>query len=116
MTVSVQLNGTALTPQPASVDWRTEPIQQKLNGTDAIGSYDIAILRAPVGQGGTANWNWSSFENTVLTSAVLPARYLTMRDTGTTYSSGVVARKVTLANAPPGGLVRDVVMEVAIVV
>ena len=117
MTVEIQLNGTALSPQPAEVNWSTEIIQQKLNGVDATGAYQIVTLRAPVETGGTANWNWASLENQELTSVQLPRPYTTMRQSdAVTYNSGVVTRKIQAINAPPGGLVRDVEMQVLVVI
>lgn len=116
MSVSVAINGTALNPQPASVDWETTITGGKLDGTDATGASRTAVLRAPVFQGGTVNFNWDSFANSVLTSIVLPAPGDTQQGTGVTYSSGVVAKEITSYEAPPGGLVRGVEMRVMVVV
>jgi len=116
MAVTVQINGATLNPQPASVDWESNIIGGLLSGIDALGAYETVILRAPVDQGGTANWNWASYENQVLTSITIPARFSTMRDTGTTYSSGVVSSRISRIDAPPGGLVRGVEMRVRVVV
>lgn len=116
MTVSVAINGVALNPQPAEVNWSTEVIDGKLDGRDAIGAYMIATLVAPVDSGGTANWNWGTYDNTVLTSVTLPAPFSTMRDSGTTYSSGVVSKPIKSVQAPPGGLVRGVEMDILVIV
>lgn len=116
MSVTVAINGTDLNPQPASVDWESNVTGGKLDGTDSLGAYETCVLRAPLAQGGTANWNWSDYENSVLTSIVLPARFSTMRDTGTTYSSGVVSSRITSIDGPPGGLVRGVEMRVRVVI
>jgi hypothetical protein len=115
MTVTVQINGTTLNPQPSETAWEESVTGGKLDGTDALGAYSVLTLRAPVESGGTANWNWSDFENQVLTSITVPDRLETMRGTGTTYSSGVVSKKITKTNAPPGGLVRGVEMRVLVV-
>jgi len=88
---------------------------EKLDGTEATGAYETVTLRFPVDYGGTANWNLNSFANSVLTSIVLPARFSTMRDTGTTYSSGVVSKAIKQISAPPGGLVRDVELTVSVI-
>lgn len=116
MTVVIAINGVALNPQPADVDWESNIIDEKLDGTDATGAYQTVILRFPVDRGGTANWNLATYENQVLTSIVLPARFSTMRDTGTTYSSGVVSKRIESIKSPPGGLVRGVEMSVRVIV
>ena len=115
MSVTVSCNGVALNPQPADVIWDTNIIEQKLNGTDGMGAYEKVTLRFPVDRGGTAFWNLSSYENSVLTSIVLPARFDTMRGTGVTYSSGVVSRRIKHIANPVGGLVRDVELEVLVI-
>lgn len=117
MAVVVAINGVTLNPQPAEVNWETPIIgDDKLDGTEATGAYETVTLRAPVDNGGTANWNWSTYENQVLTSIVLPARFSTMRDTGTTYSSGVVSKRIKSISAPPGGLVRGVELTVSVII
>jgi hypothetical protein len=117
MTVSVQINGTALFPQPAAVMWESAIIAGKLDGSEAIGIYEAVTLTAPVETGGTAQWNWSTFENQVLTSIVLPERFETMLEaSGTTYNSGVVARRIKRQEGPPGGLVRGVELQVLVAV
>lgn len=116
MTVTVTINGGTLNPQPAEVNWERVNVGEKLDGTEAGGAYLVATLVAPVDSGGTVNWNWSTYENTELTSIVLPAPFETMRGTGTTYSSGVISRRIKRINNPVGGLVRDVEMQVLVVV
>lgn len=116
MTVTVAINGTTLNPQPSSIDWVTDVIDQKLNGTDATGAYQLVTLKAPLDRGGTANFNWNNFDSTVLTSIVLPAPFDTMRGTAVTYSAGVVSRAIKSVSAPPGGLIRDVSMEILVIV
>lgn len=115
MAVTVSINGVTLNPQPADVNWSTEVIDGKLNGTEAVGAYMVATLKAPVDNGGTANWNWGTYDNLVLSSIVLPPPYSTMRDTGVTYNSGVVSRAIRKIESPPGGLVHGVEMEVLII-
>ena len=115
MTVTVAINGVTLNPQPAEINWQTPVMGEKLDGTEATGAYETVTLRAPVDHGGTVNWNWSTYENTALTSIVLPARFSTMRDTGTTYSSGVVSKRIKRIAAPPGGLVREVELQVSVI-
>lgn len=116
MAVTVTINGGTLNPQPAAVNWERVQVGEKLDGTEAGGAYHLVTLVAPVDSGGTANWNWSSYENAVLTSIVLPAPFSTMRDSGTTYSSGVVSKRIKRISNPPGGLVREVEMQVLVVV
>ena len=116
MSVTVSCNGVALNPQPADVDWESNIIDEKLDGTDATGAYQSVILRFPVDRGGTANWNLATYENQTLTSIVLPPRFSTMRDTGTTYSSGVVSKRIASIKSPPGGLVRGVELQILVIV
>lgn len=116
MTVTVAINGVTLNPQPSSIDWETNVIEQKLNGTDGAGAYQVVTIKAPLDRGGSSNFNWDSYDNTVLSSIVLPAPFDTMRGTGVTYSSGVVSRAIRHVSAPPGGLIRDVEMQVLVVV
>lgn len=115
MAVSVLINGVALNPQPAEVIWDSGVIEQKLNGTDGVGAYEKVTLRFPVDRGGTAFWNLSTYENSVLASIVLPARFDTMRGTGVTYSSGVVSRRVKHIANPVGGLVKEVELELLVI-
>jgi hypothetical protein len=115
MTVTVAINGVTLNPQPAEINWETPTMGEKLDGTDAAGAYETVTLRFPVDRGGTANWNLATYENAVLTSIVLPARFSTMRDTGTTYSSGVVSKRIKRISSPPGGLVKDVELTVNVI-
>ena len=116
MAVTVQINGTALNPQPRETVWNVEIIGQKLNGTEEAGAYQVLTLRAPVSTGGTANWNWGDFDNTVLTSVTAPAPFDTMKGTAVTYSSGAIARAIRSNAAPPGGLVRGVEMDILVIV
>jgi len=116
MSVTVLINGVTLIPQPASVDWKSNSLGGKLDATEAIGAAETVILKAPVGRGGTASWNWSAYENQILTSITVPARFSTMRDTGTTYSSGVVSKRIKDIQAPPGGLVYGVELEITVVI
>lgn len=116
MAVTVAINGTTLNPQPAEVNWSTDVIDGKLDGTEAVGAYMVATLKAPVDSGGTVNWNWGTYDNLVLSSIVLPPPYSTQRDTGTTYSSGVVSKAIRKIEAPLGGLVRGVEMQVLVIV
>ena len=115
MTVTVAINGVTLNPQPADVVWDSPITGGKLDGTDALGAYETVTLKAPVDRWGTANWNWSTYSNLVLTSIVLPARFDTMRGTGVTYSSGVGSRRIKHIANPVGGLVRDVELEILVI-
>lgn len=115
MAVTVQINGVTLNPQPAEVNWSSEIVGDYLDGSQAVGAYETVTLVAPVDSGGTANWNWGNYENMVLTSITIPARFETMRGSGTTYSDGVISKRIKSTNAPPGGLVRGVEMEVRVI-
>jgi hypothetical protein len=115
VSVTVAINGVTLNPQPADVVWDSALTGGKLDGTDARGAYETVTLRFPVDRGGTANWNLSTYENIVLTSIVLPARFDTMRGTGVTYSNGVVSKRIKHIANPVGGLVKDVELEVLVI-
>lgn len=117
MAVTLTINGTALNPQPRTAQWDLQSGGGKLDGTDHLGAYDILILTSPNARGGTANWNWNSFENQVLTSIIAPARGQTMKDgSGTTYNSGVVARPIMEVRDVPGGVLESVEFRVLVVV
>jgi len=113
MSVSVLVNGVALIPQPSDAVWDSPLTGGKLDGTDALGAYETVTLKAPVHRGLVSNW--STYENQVLVSIVLPARFDTMRGTGVTYSSGVVSKRIKHIANPVGGLVRDVELEIMVI-
>lgn len=113
----VQINGTALNPQPRDASWELSTIGPKLDGTDALGAYDVLVLRSPPSRGGTANWNWSTFENQVLTSVQTIPRGQTLKSgTNTVYSSGVVAKAITPITTTPGDIVEAVELRLQVVV
>lgn len=116
MTVTVLINGGTLVPQPAETNWEMTTVGEKLDATDATGSYWIHTLRAPVFRGGTANFNWDSYDNQVLTSIRTHAPGDTMRGTEVTYSSGVVSKPIRTLTSPPGGLVRSVELQILVVI
>ena len=116
MTVEIQLNGTALNPQPMDTRWDTATVGSKLDGTDTTGAYKVHILTAPVGNGGTANWNWSTYENTSLTSIQTHAPFDTPRGTAVTYNSGVVSKPIRTIRTQPGDQVTGVEMRILVVV
>lgn len=106
MTVEIQINGTALVPQPRDANWRPTPNGPKLDGTEDVSSYDTLVLRAPPARGGTANFNWGDFENQVLTSIQAFPKGQTMKTgTATTYNSGVVSAPITVS-AQPGDILQ----------
>lgn len=116
MTVNVQINGTALNPQPRLATWDLSNQGGKLNGTDHVGSYDTLVLRSPSSRGGTANWNWVQLENQVLTSIVAMPRGQTLRNgTETTYNSGVVSKPISPIRAEPGDIVTEVEFRVLVI-
>lgn len=117
MAVTLSINGTALNPQPQTARWAYQSTGGKLDGTDHLGAYDVLILTSPPARGGTANWNWNSFENQTLTSIVAPARGQTMKDgSGTTYNSGVVGKPIMEVRDVPGGVLESVEFRVLVVV
>ena len=109
--MTVQINGTTLSPQPREINWQSEIIDGKLNGTDAVGAYVPVTLSAPVDRGGS--WNWASFENQVLTSITIPARYSTMSDSLTTYNDAI-AKKIARTRAKVGDTVDNVELTVLV--
>lgn len=116
MAVTIQINGTTLNPQPKDTSWESEIVGGKLDGTNAKGAYLIHTLKAPPFRGGTANFNWDSFDDTVLTSIQTHPPGQTMKTgTATTYNSGVVARSLKF-RAEPGDIISGVELEIAIVV
>lgn len=115
MSVVVAINGVTLNPQPADVVWDSSVTGGKLDGTESAGAYEMVTLKAPVERGGTASWNWQTYENSVLTSIVLPARFDTMRGTGVTYSSGVASKRIKHIANPVGGLVKEVELEIMVI-
>lgn len=116
MTVNVQINGTALNPQPRVATWELSSAGGKLDGTDHLGAYDVLVLQSPPSRGGTANWNWTSFENQTLTSVVAMPRGQTLKSgTETTYSSGVVGKPITPIASPPGDIIEAVEFRVLVI-
>lgn len=115
MAVTVAINGTTLNPQPRDVTWEPVSSGGKLDGTDSLGAYDTLVLTTPPARGGTANFNWDSFENSVLTSIVAPAKGETMSSgSGTTYNSGVVSGPIKVSSKP--GDIQETQMTVLVVV
>ena len=88
--VTIKINGTSLVPQPMEANWISEIVDQKLNGTDAIGSYQIFKMAAPRNR----NSNWDDYENQVLTSLQAFAPGDTPNGASVLYSAGVVSRKI----------------------
>ena len=117
MTVTVLINGGTLVPQPSDTSWELISTGEKLDGTEAIGAYWLHTLRAPVFRGGgTASYNWGSYDNIALTSITTHAPGDTMRGTAVTYNSGVVSKPIKSLTAPPGGLVHNVELKILVVV
>ncbi len=116
MTVEIQINSTALIPQPRTATWELSGEGGKLDGTDHLGGYDTLVLRSPPSRGGTANWNWADYENQALTSVQAMPRGQTMRNgTETTYNSGVVSKPIPTAGSEPGDIVPSVELRILVV-
>jgi hypothetical protein len=116
MTVEIQIDGSALNPQPRDAVWELNSEGGKLDGTDHLGAYDTLILRSPPSRGGTANWNWTDYENQVLTSVQAMPRGQTMRNgTETTYNSGVVSKPIATVGSEPGDIVPSVELRILVV-
>lgn len=115
MSVTIQINSTTLIPQPGETSWEQVAMGEKLDGTNGLGAYWVHTLKAPVFSGGTASFNWDSFDNSVLTSIRTHAPGDTMRGTAVTYSSGVVSKPIMTLTAPPGGLVREVELRISVI-
>lgn len=117
MTVSIQINGTDLDPQPATVTWLPNDGGGKLSGVRHLGAYELLELVCVPTPGGSSNFNWLDYENQVLTSI---RAYAPGDDgqTGTpvTYNSGVVSQPIEKIESGPGGILRGVKMVVAVVI
>lgn len=117
MAVTIQINGTTLDPQPQMTSWSPMTVATKLNGTESLGGYKLHTLTAPPDYGGTAYWNWSSFENAVLTSIQTHSPLTDMvNGSATTYNSGVVSKPIRQIETTPGGIVRSVILEILVIV
>jgi hypothetical protein len=117
MTVSIQINGTDLNPQPSSVTWKPNPAGGKLDGTTHLGAYHLLELVCVPTPGGSSNFNWTTFENTVLTSIRAYAPGDDGQDgTPVTYNSGVVSRPIEEIRSEGGGILRGIKMTVAVVI
>lgn len=95
---TIKINGTTLQPQPANDGWQTDIAGQVLNGTQAVGSYQMFRMQAPALAG--QSFNWDQFENQVLTSlqAYAPGDLPTGADV--IYNSGVVSQKIAQYQSP----------------
>lgn len=114
---SVTINGTALVPQPRSIRWQPATLGGVVNGTDALGAAYTVTLTSPPMRGGTANFNWTSFENATLTSITIPTRPETLKASSfTTYNSTVVSKPVRQVSSVPGNLLEGVSIDVLVVV
>lgn len=117
MAVEIQINGTALNPQPRTGDWRPFIQGGKLDGTDGTGAYRTLVLRSPNSRGGTANFNWEDFENSVLTSIqAFPPGETMKNGSATTYNSGVVSKPIKTLRSQPGDIVPPVEFVINVVV
>lgn len=117
MTVAIKINGTTLIPQPATATWSPNEGGGKLSGVSHLGAYRILILRCVPTQGGASNFNWTDYENTVLTSIqAYPPGQDGQTGTATTYSSGVVSEPIREIQAGPGGILRGIEMRVKVVI
>lgn len=117
MTVAIQINGVTLNPQPASVTWKPSPTGSKLDGTLHLGAYQVLELVAVPTPGGSSNFNWTDYENLVLTSV----RAYAPGDDGqtgaaVTYNSGVVSQPIEEIRSEPGGILRGIKMTLAVVI
>jgi hypothetical protein len=92
MPVTIKINGVTLTPQPMETTWFSDVIDQRLNGTDATGAYQILRLSTPRFRNSV--FNWDTYENQVLTSIQAFAPGDTPNGASVLYNSGVVARKI----------------------
>lgn len=113
--MAVQINGTALNPEPKVKVHSVAASGGKLDGTDALGAYDIIELTAGLTRGGTANFNWTDFENSVLTSIAIPAKNDTLSGSNVTYNSGVVSRSIS-TSSKVGDLIDRVSMVIRVVI
>lgn len=92
MPVTIKCNGVALIPQPQEATWTIDIVDQKLDGTDALGAYRVLRLSTP--QYRDSGYNWDTYENSVLTSIQAFAPGDTPNGASVLYNSGVVARRI----------------------
>lgn len=117
MTVPIKCNGTSLVPQPGTVSWLPNEGGDKLDGTLHLGAYHILVLRCVPAPGGASNFNWTDYENTVLTSIqAYPPGQDGQTGTPTTYNSGVVSEPINEIRSEPGGILRGIEMRVKVVI
>jgi hypothetical protein len=114
---SVTINGTALLPQPRNATWRTTVLGGAVNGTDAIGAAYIVTLLSPSARGGTASFNWASFENQTLTSITVPTRSESLKASSfTTYNATVVSRSIRQIRSVLGDIIESIELDIQVVV
>lgn len=94
----IAINGTILEPQPMWDEWQEEIVNEKLNGTDALGAYRKFIIRAPALAGQT--FNWDSFENQELVTLQAYAPGGLPTGNSVIYSNGAVAKKIQKFTSP----------------
>ena len=110
----ITINGDLLEPQPASTEWQLPIAGNKLDATQALAAYATFIVTSPPIK--NQFFNWKSYENLVLTSLGCYAPGETPEGTPITYSSGVVSRKITAYQQPEDRTVRQIRMEILVVI
>lgn len=112
--MTIKINGTVLAPQPARTFWKRTALGQNLNGTGALGAYETFVILAPklLDQA----FNWTSFENQVLSSLTAYAPGSGPLGTAVTYSGGVVSREIRQFEMPEDRSVSGVELEILVIV
>lgn len=115
--MAIQINGSALTPQPRDVVWDRVLVGNKLDGTQSVGSYRTLVLRSPTARGTSASFNWLNFENAVQSSIDVQAPGESgVSGSTVNYSSGVIVRAIKTISGEPGDVLTGVEMEVLVIV
>ena len=112
---TIKINGVTLDPQPARAKWDDNIVDGKLNGTDALGAYRTLTIQAPP-LAGQANFNWTDFQNQVLSSIQAFAPGDQPTGSNVIYSSGVVSRQIKTYDVGDDRTVGGVQMEILVVV
>jgi hypothetical protein len=111
---TIAINGTPLEPQTAWDEWESEPVDRKLNGTHAVGAYQIFRLQAPALAG--QPFNWVQFENQVLTSLQAYAPGDLPTGANVVYTEGVVSGKIRRFTSPLDRSVTSVELEILVLI
>lgn len=110
----ILLNDTLLSPQPSSAVWSVPVTGDNLDGTQTTGAYATFTISSPPIK--KQFFNWPAFENQVLTSLTCYAPGDGPESNAVVYSAGVVSRKITTYQMPEDRTVKQVQLEILVVI